>query len=289
MTSRMGPVAATAFAIGSFLAAPALAAERIGIAHNWQLGFQPPASTVMDEIEGFHNSLLLPLTVLISVFVLGLLVYVAVRFNARSNPVPSKNTHNTLVEVVWTVVPVVILIVIAIPSFRLLFHEGRIPQADLTLKVTGHIWNWEYEYPDQQISGLSANRVDDNALKPGEPRLLTTDHQVVVPVGKVVHVLVTSADVIHAWAVPALGVKVDAVKGRLNSTWFKAEREGIFYGQCSELCGRDHAFMPIQLRVVSEDLFKQWVAAAQQDFDKAEQLLASADAAVAVASVQQER
>lgn len=245
---------------------------------DWQMGFQPASSPVMGALEGFHNGILLPITTAISLFVLALLMYVIVRFNARANPTPSKTTHNTLVEVVWTVIPVAILIFIAIPSFRLLFLEGRIPQAELTVKAIGNMWRWDYEYPDHGTLAFTANMVPDEQLEPGQPRLLTADHEVVVPVGKIVRVIVTSNDVIHAWAVPAFGVKIDAVPGRLNETWFKAEKEGIYYGQCSELCGQGHAFMPIEVRAVSEDLFNRWLEAAQRDPDEAEKLLAAVDA-----------
>jgi len=245
--------------------------------HDWQVGFQTPSSPVMNELEGFHNGLLVPIISVICLFVLSLLVYVMVRFNGRANPTPSKTTHNTMVEVVWTVIPVAILITIAIPSFRLLFHEGRIPQADLTVKAIGNMWRWDYEYPDHGSLAFTANLVPDADLKPGEPRLLTADHQVVVPAGKIVHMIVTSNDVIHAWAVPAFGVKIDAVPGRLNETWFKADREGIYYGQCSELCGQGHAYMPIEVHAVSEELFKRWAEAAERDPDEAQKLLAEAD------------
>lgn len=259
-----------------FVVTAAEAAERLGMPRDWQMGFQPPASPVMSALERFHNGLLLPIISAICLFVLALLVYVMVRFNARANPTPSKTAHNTLVEVVWTVIPVAILIVIAIPSFRLLIYQAHIPEADLTVKAIGNMWRWDYEYPDHEQIAFTANLVPDAALKPGEPRLLTTDYEVVVPVGKVVRMIVTSNDVIHAWAVPAFGVKIDAVPGRLNETWFRAEREGIYYGQCSELCGQLHAFMPIQVRVVSEDLFSRWAEAAARDLDEAKALLAAA-------------
>jgi cytochrome c oxidase subunit 2 len=232
----------------------------------------------MSELEGFHNGLLLPLISVICLFVLSLLVYVMVRFNARANPTPSKTTHNTMVEVVWTVVPVAILIVIAIPSFRLLFHEGRIPQADVTVKAIASMWRWDYEYPDHGEIAFTANLTPDDQLKPGEPRLLSTDYKVVVPVGKIVRVIVTSNDVIHAWAIPAFGVKIDAVPGRLNETWFQADQEGIYYGQCSELCGQGHAYMPIEVHAVSEGLFERWAEAAARDPDEAQKLLAAAEA-----------
>lgn len=247
-------------------AAPAGDAAVQGEAHDWQLGLQPPASPVMHELEFFHNHILLPIITAICLFVLLLLVIVMVRFNARANPVPSKNAHNTLIEVIWTVVPVMILVVIAIPSFRLLFHEARVPDAALTIKATGKQWFWSYEYPDQDGIAFDSIMKADADLAPGEPRLLTADTKVVVPVGKVVHVIVTGADVIHSWAVPAFGVKIDAVPGRLNETWFQADKEGIYYGQCSELCGKDHAFMPIEVQVVSEQAFAEWVDWAKKEY-----------------------
>ena len=276
MLSTLGwALAALGTSVGSALAAEGGAG---GPPREWEMGFQQPVSPVMRDLEWFHNGLLLPLITGISVFVLLLLLYVMLRFNARANPVPSKNTHNTLVEVVWTVAPVIILVVIAVPSFKLLFEETRIPDPDLTIKATGHAWNWEYDYPDQGGINFTALMVQEADLKEGEPRLLTADHKLVVPVNKNVHVLVTGADVIHSWAVPAFGVKIDAMPGRMNETWFRAEQEGIYYGQCSELCGKDHAFMPIEVHVVSEELFKRWSEAAQKDVDEAGKLLVSAEA-----------
>jgi cytochrome c oxidase subunit 2 len=264
-------------ALGALGTGTAFAAEAGGPPRDWEMGLQQPATPVMHDLEWFHNGLLLPHITGISVFVLLLLLYVMLRFNARANPVPSKNSHNTLIEVVWTVVPVAILITIAVPSFKLLFEETRIPDPDLTVKVTGHAWNWEYDYPDQGAINFTAVMTQDSDLKPGEPRLLTASYKVVVPVNKNVHVLVTGADVIHSWAVPAFGVKIDAIPGRMNETWFRAEQEGVYYGQCSELCGKDHAFMPIEVHVVSDELFKRWADAAQKDVDEAAKLLAEAE------------
>ena len=276
--SKAGSAAIAAF-VATILsgAGAAMAATIEGAPRDWQLGFQRPGSESMEMLESFHNHMLLPITTAISVFVLLLLIIVIVRFNKGANPVPSKNAHNTLIEVLWTVVPVMILVAIAIPSFRLLFFEARLPAADVTLKATGNTWNWDYEYPDLGDIQFKAVMVPPDQLKPGQPKLLTTDNKVVVPVGKVIRVQTTANDVIHSWAVPAFGVKMDAMPGRLNETWFKAEREGIYYGQCSELCGTDHAFMPIEVHVVSEDLFKQWVEAAKSDVDKANQVLAAAE------------
>jgi cytochrome c oxidase subunit 2 len=236
----------------------------LGQPHPWQLGLQEGATPVMDNIIWFHDFLLW-LVIAIALFVLVLLLVVIVRFNARSNPVPSRTTHNTLIEVVWTVVPVLILVAIAVPSFRLLFYELYLPKADLTVKATGKQWFWSYSYPDQKFE-FDSLMVQPKDLKPGEPRLLTADNPLVVPVNKVVKVLTTGADVIHSWAVPSFGVKIDAIPGRLNETWFKAEKTGTYYGQCSELCGRDHAFMPIEVKVVTEQEYAAWLAEAKKKY-----------------------
>ena len=230
----------------------------------WQLGAQIPASPVMEDIVWFHDFLLW-LIAAIALFVLILLVYVCVKFNAAANPVPSRTTHNTLIEVLWTVVPVLILVAIAVPSFRLLFFQLEPPPADLIIKATGKQWFWTYTYPDQKIE-FDSLMVQEKDLKQGQPRLLAVDNEVVVPVNKVVYVQTTASDVIHAFAVPSFGVLIDAVPGRLNQTWFKATREGIYYGQCRELCGKDHAFMPIQVRVASEADYNAWLTQAKQKF-----------------------
>ncbi len=224
----------------------------------WQLGFQPAASPIMEQITSFHTYVTIIITV-IALFVLGLLVYVMGRFNEKRNPDPSRTTHNTALEIAWTILPVLILVAIAIPSFRLLFAQYDFPKPDLTITATGNQWYWSYEYPDQGIA-FDSIMVPEADLKEGQPRLLTVDREVVVPVNKNVIVGIKSNDVIHDWAVPAFGVKLDAVPGRLQTTWFRAEREGIYYGQCSELCGRNHAFMPIAVRVVSEAEFADWLA-----------------------------
>jgi len=250
-----------------------------GQPHPWQLGLQQAATPVMDNIVWFHNFLLW-LIVAITLFVLVLLMVVVVRFNARSNPVPSRTTHNTLIEVVWTVVPVLILVSIAVPSFRLLFLQLNLPKADLTIKATGKQWFWSYSYPDEKFE-FDSLLVQDKDLKQGQPRLLTADNAMVVPVNKVVRVQTTGADVIHSWAVPSFGVKIDAIPGRLNETWFKAERTGTYYGQCSQLCGRDHAFMPIEVHVVSDQEYAAWLADAKKKYasdDSRPTALASAEA-----------
>jgi len=230
----------------------------------WQLGLQGAATPVMEDIIWFHDFLLWIIAA-ITLFVLALLVIVMVKFNARRNPVPSRTTHNTTIEVLWTVVPVLILVVIAVPSFRLLFYELKVPPADVTVKATGKQWFWSYSYPDSKFE-FDSLMVQEKDLKPGQPRLLAVDNELVVPVNKVVHVLVVGADVIHSFAVPSFGIKIDAVPGRVNETWFKAEREGMYYGQCSQLCGRDHAFMPIAVRVVSEKEYTAWLDQAKKKY-----------------------
>ena len=241
---------------------------------DWQIGPQQSVTPVMDQIVGFHTYLLVWIS-LITAFVLVLLLIVVVRFNARANPTPSRTTHNTLLEVAWTLIPVAILLSIAIPSFKYLFFQLNMPKADLTVKATGQQWFWTYSYPDAKLEFASQmlnekerkTRLDKDP-KADVPRLLSVDNELVVPVNKVVRVQVIGADVIHAFAVPSFGIKIDAIPGRLNETWFKAEREGMYYGQCSELCGKDHAFMPIAVRVVSEQAFTAWVAdAAKQHPD----------------------
>jgi cytochrome c oxidase subunit 2 len=226
----------------------------------WEYKLQEAATPVMENIISFHNLLLWIITI-ITLFVLALLVAVAVKFNARSNPVPSRTTHNTLIEVAWTLIPVLILVAIAVPSFRLLFLELDVPKADLTIKATGKQWYWSYAYPDNGKFEFDSLMAQDK-----QPRLLGVDNEMVVPVNKVIRVQTTGADVIHSFAVPAFGIKIDAIPGRLNETWFKATKTGMFYGQCSELCGKDHAFMPIAVRVVNDQEFVAWVEAAKKKF-----------------------
>lgn len=219
----------------------------------------------MSDVIRFNN-LLLWIIIGIVILVLVLLVTVIVRYNARANPVPSRTTHNTLVELIWTVIPVIILVVIALPSFRLMFFQLNVPPADLTVKATGKQWFWTYSYPDNGNFEFDSLMLRDNERKPGQPRLLAVDNEMVVPVNKVIRVQTIGADVIHSFTVPSFGIKIDAIPGRLNETWFKATREGVYYGQCSELCGRDHAFMPIAVRVVGEQAFAAWLAQAKQKF-----------------------
>lgn len=223
----------------------------------WQIGFQPAATPVMEGIDSLHN-LLLIIIFIIGILVAFLLAYVIWRFRASKNPVPSKMTHNTFIEIIWTLGPVLILIMIGIPSLKLLFFSDRIEHADLTIKAIGHQWYWSYEYPDDKIN-FDSLMIQDKDLKPGDLRLLEVDNRVVVPVGKAVRLIVTSEDVLHSFAIPSFGLKKDAVPGRLNETWFKTEKEGVYYGQCSELCGIKHGFMPIAIEVVSQEKYDDWV------------------------------
>jgi len=255
------------------------ASAELGQPAPWEFRLQEAASPVMETITSFHNGLLVVIT-LVTLFVLGLLIYVMVKFNARANPVPSRTTHNTLIEIIWTLAPVLILVGIAIPSFRLLFLELDLPKADITVKATGKQWYWSYAYPDNGKFEFDSLLAQDK-----QPRLLGVDNEMVVPVNKVIRVQTTGADVIHSFAVPAFGIKIDAVPGRLNETWFKATKTGMFYGQCSELCGKDHAYMPIAVRVVNDQEFAQWVEAAKKKFASAPQnTFASAAEAKGVAA-----
>ncbi len=258
--SKMGGVLASA-SLAVFFASPAWARPLMGQPTPGGIGLQPAASPLKHEAHWFHNVLLMPIITGICVLVLGLLIWIAIRYNAKSNPTPAKWSHNTLIEIIWTVVPVMILVGISLFSFRLLFAYHDMPTPDLTVKATGNQWNWAYEYPDQGIAEYISNMLpEDEARAQNVPFRLAADEPIVVPVGKTVRVLVTASDVIHAFALPAFGLKTDAVPGRVNETWFRAERTGVFYGQCSELCGVDHAFMPIQINVVTEAEFAAWVA-----------------------------
>ena len=245
---------------GVALVAGGTALAELGQPAPWEYKLQEAATPVMEEIVWFHNWLLFIITV-ITLFVLALLVTVVVKFNAKSNPVPSRTTHNTLIEVAWTLIPVLILVGIAVPSFRLLFLELDVPKADITIKATGKQWYWSYAYPDNGKFEFDSLMAQDK-----QPRLLGVDNEMVVPVDKVIRVQTTGADVIHSFAVPAFGIKIDAIPGRLNETWFKATKTGWFYGQCSELCGKDHAFMPIVIHVVSDQEFATWVEGAKKKF-----------------------
>ena len=249
----------------------------------WQLGLQPSASPTMDMIEGFHFQLVIIIT-LISVFVLGLLIYVAVRFREKKNPIPSKTTHNSVIEVLWTAIPVVILVVISVPSFKLLYFADRVEDADMTLKITGNQWNWTYQYPDHGNFEFTANLLQGEDLREAQKaaakskekrpvlRQLSTDNPVVLPVGKKVRLLVTATDVLHNWAVSPLAVRIDTVPGRLNETWVEIKKPGTYFGFCSELCGSGHAFMPIEVHAVTEGEFKQWVKKAQKMYAKGDNI-----------------
>jgi cytochrome c oxidase subunit 2 len=232
---------------------------------DWQLGFQPPATPVKDQIDWFHNVILLPVTTIITVIVLGLLIYVMWRFHHTRNPSPTRITHNTVIEVLWTVVPVIILVIIAVPSFRLMYYMDRTPNADMTIKVTGHQWYWSYAYPDQKI-GFDSNIVADKDLKPGEKRLLEVDNPLVVPVGANVRVLVTGTDVIHSWFIPSFGVQEYAVIGRANESWFRVEHAGTYYGECNQICGINHSRMPIKVVALAKDDFQKWLGEAKKKF-----------------------
>ena len=245
---------------GMALVAGGTAFAEIGQPAPWEVTLQQAASPVMENIISFHNLLLVIITV-ITLLVLALLIMVVLKFNARANPVPSRTTHNTLIEVAWTLIPVLILVAIAVPSFRLLFQQLDIPKADLTVKATGKQWYWSYAYPDN-----GKFEFDSLLARDKQPRLLGVDNEMVVPVNKVIRIQTTGADVIHSFAVPSFGIKIDSIPGRLNETWFKATKTGMFYGQCSELCGKDHAFMPIAVRVVNEQEFASWVEAAKKKF-----------------------
>lgn len=253
-----------------------LAFAAAGQPTDWAMGFQDSVSPVMDDLIWFDNWLLGLITV-ISIFVLVLLLIIMVRFNAKKNPVPSKTTHNTFIEVVWTVLPIMILVVIAVPSFRLLYKQMEIPEADVTIKAIGYQWYWGYEYPDNGLE-FEALMLEDDELEEGQPRLLATDTEVVVPVNKVIRMQITAEDVIHAWAIPSFGVKMDTVPGRLNETWFKATEVGTYYGQCSELCGVRHAFMPITVKVVTQEEYDEWLLWAKEEYAAAPSAYSVADA-----------
>ena len=236
---------------------------------DWQIGFQKSASKTMDDIVWFHDYMLLPVITAITVFVLFLIAYACIRFRASRNPEASTTSHNTVIEVIWTLVPCLILIVLAVPSFKVLYSQDEIPKADVTIKAIGYQWYWGYEYPDENII-FDSYMIEEKDLKEGQPRLLAVDNEVYVPVNKVVKVMITANDVLHAWALPSFGVKRDAVPGRINETWFRADRTGTFYGQCSELCGIKHAFMPITVNVVTEEEYNQWLEKAKVEFAKEE-------------------
>ena len=252
---------------------------------DWEVDFQTALSPSMERIVDF-NLMVTIIIVIITAFVFALMAWIVVRYNKKRNPVPSKTTHNTMLEVIWTVVPVIILLVIAVPSFRLLYFTDRVENADMTLKAIGHQWYWSYEYPDHGDFTFDALMLEDDELEEGQPRLLATDEAVVLPVGAKIRLLTTADDVIHSWAIPALGVKMDSVPGRVNETWFQINREGMYYGQCSELCGTLHGFMPIMIEAVSQEDFDAWVEMAREEFASADDIpteVASLDAGAPLA------
>src|SRR5271170_6055801 len=267
MRVRSNAIRAGFVALSAALAARMAQAQIFGGPKSGEIGFLPANTQIAADLLWSHTWILRPVTIGISLLVLGLIVYIVWRFNETANPVPSRRTHNGALEITWTVLPALVLVVIAVPSFRLLAQQLIIPAPDLTLKVTASQWHWNYGYPKSE-GGFSFDSlyVEDKDLKPGQPRLITADHEMVVPIGKVIEVDVTSQDVIHSFSIPSFGVKIDAVPGRLNKAWFKAEHEGMFYGQCSNICGIDHAFMPINVRVLSQPDYDAWLVDAKKQF-----------------------
>lgn len=231
----------------------------------WQLGFQDPASPSALRINEFHD-MLLWIIFAIAIFVLLLLVWVVIRYNSKVNPEPSDFTHNVLIEVIWTVIPVVILIIIAIPSFKVLYYNDSVENPEMTLKITGRQWYWDYEYPDHDGIAFSSYMIADDEITEDQRRLLSTDNVVVLPIDTNIALQITAGDVIHSWTIPAFGVKLDAIPGRLNETWVRIDKPGTYYGQCSELCGKDHAYMPIEIRAVTKEEFEAWVVTAKEEF-----------------------
>nr|WP_158043618.1 cytochrome c oxidase subunit II [Skermanella pratensis] len=264
---RIGAVL-TAFLFSVFGSAGAALAQgqpAVGEPYSWQLGLQASASPVKEQLTDFHNLLLVVITG-ITLLVLALLIYVMVRFNAKANPNPTRTSHNTILEVAWTVLPVVILVVIAVPSFKVLYFMDKTENAEMTLKVIGHQWYWEYQYPDHEDLTFSSYMIPDEDIQPGQRRLLEVDNRIVLPVDTNIRIIVTAGDVLHSWAMPALGIKKDAIPGRLNETWARIDREGVYYGQCSEICGTNHGYMPIAIEAVSKERFAQWLVEAKEEF-----------------------
>ena len=237
----------------------------------WQMNFQPAATPVMEKITDFHN-LLLIVEVAIVLLVLVLMVIIVVKFNVKTNPEPSKTTHHTALEVIWTIVPIVILMVFAVPSMKLLFFMDKAQNPEMTLKITGNQWYWSYQYPDHGGFSFDSNLIPEDELKAGQRRLLEVDNQVVLPVNTEIRLLMTSEDVLHNWAIPSFGVKMDTVPGRINETWVKVTKPGVYYGQCSELCGINHGFMPIAVKVVSKESFKKWTVKAKKEFAQSDDI-----------------
>jgi cytochrome c oxidase subunit II len=231
----------------------------------WEIGMQPAATPVREHLSALHDELLVIIT-LITLFVLGLLVYAMWRFSEKRHPVPTRTSHNTVIEMLWTVIPVLILVIIAIPSFKLMYYMDGIPDPEMTIKVTGHQWYWSYEYPDQGGLAFDSNIIPENELKPGQKRLLDVDNPLVVPADTVIRVQITGTDVIHSWFIPSFGVQEYAIVGRLNESWMKVEHEGTYYGQCNQICGVNHAFMPIKIEAVSKEEFQNWLVDAKKKF-----------------------
>jgi cytochrome c oxidase subunit 2 len=259
--SRPLVVLAVALVAAGALATAAWAAQP----RPWEMGMQPPATPVKDRLNAFHNELLV-IIFLIAALVMALQLYVILRFNHRRNPVPAHTSHNTVVEILWTIVPVLILVIIAIPSFKLMYFMDRVPNPEMTIKVTGHQWYWSYEYPDQKGLAFDSNIIQQADLKPGQLRLLDVDNPLVVPIHTNVKVLVTSTDVIHSWFIPSFGVQEYAIIGRLNESWFNVDREGTYYGECNQICGVNHAFMPIKIVALSKEAFQRWLVDAGKKF-----------------------
>jgi cytochrome c oxidase subunit 2 len=278
MNQRRGFWSAALGMLFTLASAASALAQTAELPHDWQIGMLPAATPVRQHIDFLNDDILLPIITVITVFVLGLLLYTMVRFRASKHPVPTKTTHNTFLEIAWTGLPVVILVTIAIPSFRLMYYMDRVPHADMTLKVTGHQWYWSYEYPDQGNLGFDSNIMPaDQAAKEGKPRLLEVDNPVVLPVNTVVRVIVTGSDVMHSWFVPSFGVQEYAIIGRNNEAWFSINHEGTYYGQCNQICGINHPFMPIEIKGVSKDDFAKWLVDAKKKFahdDQAPQVAA---------------
>lgn len=264
---------------------PALAQDQstpvLGAPHDKGIGLQAPATDLAEQLDFVHNDVLMPIITVITLFVLALLLIVIFRFRESKNPVPSKNAHNTLLEVAWTIVPALVLVFIAVFSFPLLYKQLEIPTPGLTIRAIGHQWYWSYEYPDNGNFTFDANVIEKADIKPGENYLLDTDNEVVLPVDTDIRVQITGGDVIHSWTVPAFGVKHDAVPGRTNESWFNIKHPGIYYGQCSELCGVRHAYMPIKVHAVTKEEFQAWVADAQKKFAKVDGTPPTKDVAAA--------
>src|SRR5271169_5343566 len=265
LTTKTTARAVLALMLGMIGVAAIASVTRAAEPRPWQFGMQPPATEVMDRLSAFHFALLI-IIFAIAIFVLALLVIAMWRFNHQRHPLPTRTSHNTVIEMLWTVVPVVILVGIAIPSFKLMYYMDRVPNPDMTIKVTGHQWYWSYEYPNQKGLAFDSNIIQQAALKPGQKRLLDVNNPLVVPIHANIRVLVTSTDVIHSWFIPSFGVQEYAVIGRVNESWFNVEREGTYYGECNQICGVNHAFMPIKIVAMSKDAFQRWLGEAQKKF-----------------------